>query len=133
MLDRDRSPVYASLIWLLDRGVLEEADLDQFERLKLCRNKLAHDLASVSLGTATDHLTLFPVMLELLSKIERWWIVNVEIPINEDLDGAEIDEAGIVPGRVMTVRILADLALGSDNEARAYLEYFQKHRAQSAK
>ena len=127
VLSRDKSRVYASLKWLLDRGAIDQADIDQFERLKLCRNKLAHDLASVSLGTATEHLTLFPPMVELLSKVESWWIVNVEIPTNEDFDGVEIDEAGIVPGRVMTVRVMADLALGSDKEATAYLDYFKKH------
>lgn len=127
VLSRDKSRVYASLRWLLDRGAIDQADLGEFERLKLCRNKLAHDLASVSLGTATEHLTLFPAMVELLSKIERWWIVNVEIPTNEEFDGVEIDEAGIVPGRLMTVKILADLALGSDKEAKAYLDYFKEH------
>lgn len=132
VLSRDKSRVYASLKWLLDLGAIDQADLDQFERLKLCRNKLAHDLASVSLGTATEHLTLFPAMVDLLSKIERWWIVNVEIPANEDFDGVDIDESDIVPGRVMTVRILADLALGSDKEAKAYLDYFKEHHGGNA-
>lgn len=71
-------------------------------------------------------------MVELLSKIECWWIVNIEIPANEDFDGVEIDEAGTVPGRVMIVRILADLALGSDKEAKAYLGYFKEHHAGNA-
>ena len=131
VLSRDKSRVYASLKWLLDRGVIDKTDLGQFERLKLCRNKLAHDLASVCLGTGTEHLALFPAMVELLSKIELWWIVNVEIPTNEDFDGVEIDEAGIVPGRLMTVKILADLALGSDKEAEAYLECLRGHRSGS--
>lgn len=122
----DKSRTYASLKWLHAKGAVDQADLAQFEKLKLCRNKLAHDLASVSLGTATEHLALFPAMVELLLKIERWWIVNVDIPTNGDFDGVEIDEADIVPGRVMTVRILADLALGSDKEAIAYLDYFKQ-------
>jgi hypothetical protein len=51
-------------------------------------------------GLPTDFAERFGDMTTLLDKIERWWIVNVEIPTNPDFDGKheEIDESGIIPG-----------------------------------
>src|SRR5579863_9847634 len=61
VLKRNRSPVYASLSWLLERRAIEQADIDLFETLKDCRNRIAHGMARVALPDGTlDHLTLFP-------------------------------------------------------------------------
>ena len=67
-------------------------------------------------------------IIELLCKIEKWWILNVEIPTNPDFDGKEIDEDGIVPGPIMTLRLLPDIALGSEEESNFYYKEFIKHR-----
>ncbi len=40
----------------------------------------------------------------------------MEIPTNPDFDGKKIDEEGMVPGKIMTLRLLADIALGSEEE-----------------
>ena len=133
VLSRNRSPVYASLHWLLDRAAIEQADIDIFERLKECRNRIAHEMAQVALSGGTfDHLTLFPDLVGLLRKIETWWIVNVEIPTNEEFDGKEIDEPGIIPGPIMTVKMMLDIALGSESKAGAYLKEFQSWRLRRA-
>jgi hypothetical protein len=88
-----------------------------FEQLKVCRNKLAHELPELAFSAELQHIELFPKLVSLLGKIERWWIVNVEIPTDADFDGREIDYEGIVPGRVMTIKMMLDIALGSQDEA----------------
>ena len=65
-------------------------------------------------------------MIDLLHKIEKWWILNVEIPTNPDLDRMEISEEGIVPGQIMTLRLLLDIALGAENESKFYYNEFIK-------
>ncbi len=126
VLSRNRSPVYASLSWLLERAAIAQADIDLFEKLKDCRNRIAHEMAQVALpGGTLDHVTLFPDLVGLLRKIETWWIVNVEIPTNEEFDDVEIEEAGIIPGPIMTVKMLLDIALGSESEATSYLKAFR--------
>ncbi len=71
---------------------------------------------------------MFPDLITLLKKVETWWILNVEIPTNEDFDGAEIDEAEVIPGRIMTLRTMLDVALGSEAEANAYLKALGEQR-----
>jgi hypothetical protein len=68
-------------------------------------------------------------MVTLLDKIERGWIVNVEIPTNPDFTSKEedIDENGIIPGPIMSLRMMLDVALGSDETASYYINEFKKH------
>jgi len=55
-----------------------------------------------------------------------WRITNVEIPTNPDYDGQEIDEGGIIPGLVMNIQLLCDIALGDDEGSRYYYNEFRK-------
>ena len=102
-----------------------------FERVKGCRNNVAHKLHSVlgSEGLPAEFSQCFADMVALLRKIEVWWITNVEIPTNPDFDGVEVDESGIVPGPVMTMQLLMDIALGDDERSRFYYDEFRKHTA----
>ena len=128
VLARKRSPVYASLDWLTEMNVIDDADVDAFNRVKACRNTLAHNLFSMlaSQGLPPDFEQCFTEMLALLRKIEVWWITNVEIPTNSDYDGSEIDEEEIVPGRLMAMQLLWDIALGDEERSRFYYNEFHK-------
>lgn len=102
VMSRNKSALYASLIWLQEHEAINEGDLKTFENLKKIRNQLAHQLFKVVTGQVeSEHASQFPVLVELLRKVEVWWVVNVEIPINPDYDGKEIDHAGIVPGALL--------------------------------
>lgn len=121
VLALSKSPLHASLEWLKKLDVIDDKDIEIFNEIKNCRNELAHEIANfISKGIKNDPLPLFGHMTDLLYKIEKWWIVNVEIPTNPDFDGTGIDEEGIMPGKIMTLRILADIALGSEEESKFY-------------
>ena len=128
VLARNRSPVYASLDWLRGMNVIGEADVDIFNRAKDCRNKLAHDLLSTlgSEGLPDGFDECFTEMVALLRKIAVWWITNVDIPTDPDFDGRDVDEEGIVPGSIMTIQLLRDIALGDGERSRFYYDEFRK-------
>ncbi len=127
VLSLNRNPLYASLSWLKNMNVINENDLMEFENIKKCRNEIAHEFVNfLFTGITVDPLTLFPKMTALLSKIETWWIVNVEIPTNPDFDGKNIDENSIIPGPIMTLRLLTDIALGSEEESKYYYKFIKE-------
>ena len=129
VLSLNKSPLYASLEWLKSMNVIDDADVVEFNKIKDCRNEIAHEIANfISKGPKIDPLPLFSKMTDLLHKIEKWWILNVEIPTNPDFDGQDIDEDGIVPGKIMILRLLADIALGSEEESKFYYKEFIKHQ-----
>lgn len=127
VLSRNRSQLYASLMWLRDNDVVDGADLTQFEKVKAWRNRLAHEMSSHVAGSLDlGYLELLPVLAALLKKIETWWIVNVEIPINPDMADAEIDESGIVPGPSISLQLMIEVALGDPDQSRFYVEELRK-------
>ena len=133
VLSRSKSPVHASLGWLKDMNVIDENDIRAFDRVKACRNVLAHRLFAViaSEGLPESFETCFGEMIALVRKIELWWITEVEIPTNPDFDGAEIKTEDIVPGRVLGMQLLCDIALGDDTTSRSYIETFRKLKSGS--
>lgn len=121
VLSRNKSAVYASLNWLLDQQAINESDLATFELLKKTRNLLAHRLFDVVTGQVeSPHQEQFNVLVELLRKIEVWWVVNVEIPTNPDYADEEIDEAGIVPGAILSLQMLLQVASGNTELLEAW-------------
>ncbi len=128
VLARNRSPVYASLEWLKNMNTIDDGDIAVFNRVKSCRNTLAHELFPKlsSDGLPPDFEQCFIDMIALLRKIEVWWIINIEIPTNPDYDGKEVDEEGIVPGPVMGMHLLMDIALGDEKQSRFYYDEFRK-------
>ncbi len=114
VLTRNKSPVYASLSWLQEHEAITSEDVAIYEAMKTTRNLLTHQLFSVVTGQVeSNHSQQFDQLVGLLRKIEVWWVVNVEIPTNPDYDGQDIDEAGIVPGPVLSLQMLIQVASGS--------------------
>ncbi|MCC6574229.1 MAG: hypothetical protein IT462_10600 [Planctomycetes bacterium] len=130
VLKRNRSPLHASLDWLRENGVIEDADLKTYDRIKDTRNKLAHEMFSFLAGG-----TLLPELLgrlgeasNLLKKIERWWIVNVEVPTNPSHDGQEIRDEDVVSMSEVLMKALMDVALGSEAESNQYIRAFRANK-----
>lgn len=129
VLSRNKSSVYASLNWLREQQAIDESDLATFEQLKKTRNLLAHRLFEVVTGQAeSTHQEQFTALVELLRKIEVWWVVNVEIPINPDYADEEIDEAGIVPGAILSLQMLLQVVSGSTELLDAWRNQRAKKR-----
>jgi hypothetical protein len=61
----------------------------------------------------------------LLRKIEVWWVVNFEIAINPDFDDQEIDQKDIMPGAVLSLQMLIQVASGNTE----LLEHWRKASA----
>ena len=118
---RNKSILYASLDWLEENEVIDKSDCEAFERIKKTRNVLAHELlAIVTAGKDIGHIERFQELVSLLKKIEVWWVVNVEIPVNPDFDEKKIDEEGIVPGPVLMLQMMLEVASGNDELLKHY-------------
>jgi hypothetical protein len=128
VLARNKSPVYASLDWLKDIAAIDNEDLAAFERAKALRNALAHELLTtlVSTGLPSKFEQRLAEMVALLRKIEVWWIVNVDMATDPDCEGRSFDEEKIVPGPLMFLQILFDVALGDDEKSSFYYKEWRK-------
>jgi len=123
----NKSLLYASLEWLKNMKIIDDNDIEAFNEIKKCRNQLAHEIVNfIAGGSSINPLPLFPKMINLLDKIEKWWILNVEIELNPNLNDKEIDKKGIVPGPIIMLRVLMDIALGNEKESSFYYNGFKE-------
>lgn len=121
VLSRNKNPLLASLDWLSDNDVVNENDRQAFERIRTTRNLLAHELPAMVMGSKDfHHVERFQELVALLKKIEVWWVVNMEIPVNPDFDGKEIDEEGIVPGPVLMLQMMLEVLSGNEELLKHY-------------
>ncbi|KJZ61742.1 hypothetical protein VD17_28225 [Pseudomonas fluorescens] len=126
VLALNKSPIYASLVWLKDAEAIDQGDIDVFDQLRQLRNSLAHELPEVVL--AGKNLALRERMqdvMNLMRKIEIWWIVNVEIETDPDFDGRDINPDEITPGPILMMQIMLEVLSGNE----ALREHYKSNAA----
>lgn len=101
----------SSCRWLIDNKVISEDEFNQIIKIKEIRNRIAHDLPKFLFDSEYSiDKDLFNQIKVLTLKIEKWWIIEVEMPTNPDLDGQEIDAESIVPGQELILSYIFNIA-----------------------
>lgn len=111
-------PVRGSIAWLRYMDVLSEEDENAIRRITDERNRLAHELAGIVLASEPhSFVEHFPTLVALVSRIEKWWIIKVEVETDPGLAEQEIDPDQVVPGVVLILHMLSQVALGEGEVA----------------
>jgi hypothetical protein len=128
---KDKSIVKATLLWLQESGAVTSEDIEQFDELRQYRNKLSHELITLLFEGLPEELPeKFSKLIELRVKIEKWWLLNIEIPTNPDFDNAgEIKEDEIMTSSQIFNRLVFDMLSGDEKKASYYKNEFEKHFA----
>lgn len=137
VLVRDKSVFRASLLWFKESGVVDDAAIALADRARQHRNEIAHELpAFVAKISRSVDVELLGKLCELLAKIDRWWIRNVEMAVNSDFDGQdpeEIPDEKIQSGNTIFLGLLFDIATGDESASAKFYEHFLKEARKQAK
>lgn len=126
VLSKDKNQVNASLKWLKEIGAIQENDIIVFHEIRKKRNKLVHEMMNlITEGLEEDMPELFVQMIDLKIKIEKWWIINIEIPTSGQAS-SEINEDDIMTSSQMFNRLILDMISGDEKKANFYREEFVK-------
>jgi hypothetical protein len=120
--------IKATLLWLRESGAITNEDENKFEELTNMRNNLAHEMSKMLLeGFPEIIYDLYVDMINLFNKIERWWIIEIEIPINPpDIPLENICWNEIQSVNVEFMRIMSEIAfIGNDKYMQMIKNYPQ--------
>ena len=69
----------------------------------------------------------FAQLIQLRVKVEKWWILNIEMPTNPDFDSdKKINEDDIVTSSQMFNKLFMDMLSGEEETASYYKNEFKK-------
>ena len=125
---KDKSILRASLLWLLEIEAIDENDILLIDDLRQYRNKLSHELMTLLFEGLPEELPVkFAQLIEVRIKIEKWWILNIEIPTNPDFhSGEKINADSIITPTEMLNKLIFDMLLGNEKTASFYRDEFLK-------
>lgn len=114
-----------SIAWFQSLGAINDEDYNKIRRAVETRNRIAHELREIIGGSVQVPFEEdFPNLIELLLKLERWWILNVEIATDPDFADKDIQAEHVTPGSIMALEMLRCISLGEDDEAWQYYMMF---------
>ena len=127
-----------SIEWLKKMSVIDDSDELSIREVTDVRNTLAHEMRYIvgGMNEMPDLEKWFPRILDLVTKIERWWFLSVEMQILLDSEGRildihgnphnldEINEDEIITGPMAIMQVLCQVALGDHDEAWALHHIF---------
>ncbi|MFT4176458.1 MAG: hypothetical protein QM627_07350 [Luteolibacter sp.] len=124
-------PFRSSVAWLIGMKAIDGDDERAIREFTEKRNTIAHELRGLVGGShQLDFDDVFQKILEMVAKIEKWWIVNIEIATDPEFYDKEIKADSVVPGSLLLLQILKDVALGEDDETWAiYREFLANAKA----
>ena len=120
VLSRHRSRFAASLDWLIEHGAVDAKDQELAQRIREHRNLIGHELPKI-IASSEHELDpqLFNDLFELVAKIDRYWIRELEIPSNSDfdhLDPYEIPDSEITSGNMIFLGMMRGIAIGETGD-----------------
>ena len=121
---KNNRTIKASILWLKESGAITNADETKFEELTNMRNNLAHEMSQMLFDGFPDNIyQLYVDMIELFEKIEKWWVIEVEMAINPtDIPYKNIDWNNITSVNIQFIKIMSQIAFTNTNEYKNIVE-----------
>lgn len=122
------SAFHGSIDWFRENEAISDEDIKTIDKMFEVRNALAHNMHGYVLENKDlpeNFDDCWASMITLFDKIEKWWVINIEIPTDPDMTPEKFDSIqwdGIQSGAVMTLQILLDVASGSRELLDMYLK-----------
>jgi len=118
--------IRATLDWFKEHEVINDKDIATFKKITNLRNEFAHNTLNVLItGLPDKSKELFEQMISLFEKITRWWIQEIEIPINSEMTEKEYNDLyldEVTSLNIVFLKMMSDIA---QNNTEEYLELYK--------
>lgn len=115
-LDTKNKALTASLLWFKSSGAIDDHDIQIFTESRKLRNKITHEMYGAIVEGGSAIAEQFALLYYLFCKIERWWVLEIEVPITDEIPAdAEIDVNGVMSGNMVVLNVIMDILMNDSN------------------
>lgn len=114
-LNTNNMALKASLLWFKKSGAIDDDDIQVFVESRKLRNQVTHKMLDTIVDGGGKIVEQFARLYSLFCKIERWWVVEVEVPITCEIPADEIDVNGVMSGNMVVLQIIIDILSNDSN------------------
>lgn len=115
-LNTKNKVLIASLLWFKNNGAIDDHDIQVFIESRKLRNKITHEMYGTIVDGGSAIVEQFALLYCLFCKIERWWIIEIEVSITDEIPAdAEIDVNGVMSGNMIVLNVIMDILLNDSN------------------
>lgn len=122
----------ASCLWFKKMDAIDDADIEIIQEIRAHRNNIAHELPNFLIDSHfAVNMQLLDSIQFMLAKIERWWIREVDMPVNPDYDNVDIStipDAEISSGRLVMMNLILSIIHGREEDLRHILAIVKRSR-----
>lgn len=109
----------ATMLWFLDMKAITQDEYDLFLELKERRNSFVHDMADhVWHGVTEKDIQSLVNLLKLSSKLDKWWINEIEISISGKYDLNEEEKKDVISFNLLVFGQMIQTLFGDETSSK---------------
>jgi hypothetical protein len=120
IIRKGKNRIDASLNWFIENNVISENDKVKIESFKMQRDLIAHNFIELMADDNKNlDVSLFFELNKMLDKIERWWVINIDMTSDEafdDFDYETLDEKEVLSGNMAVLNWVISCALDLEKD-----------------
>ena len=106
----------ASLLRFKQMKAIGDEDIQLFAKLRTTRNEVTHQMLQAIADGGSKYLMQLMELYKLFCKIERWWILEMEVPFGEEIPlDREIKEEDVMSGNMIILNAMIDILANDSN------------------
>ena len=113
---------HACCLWFKDQEAINESDLKEIAKARKHRNEIAHELPKfISKIDYNIDRQILDRLVEVVKKVDTWWIFEVEIPTNPDFSVADMDKIDsntVIGGNTIFLNTILSIFEGDDSQLK---------------
>lgn len=104
----------ASLKWFIQSDAITQSDYDTYQKIRKRRDDITHELLkNLNEGFKESDVKLFSDLLSIYSKLDKWWINEIEIPISGEDVPEDYDRESVCGGQAVELSIINSIILAN--------------------
>jgi hypothetical protein len=116
--DGKKNILKSTLLWFVEHNAITQEDYSTLIKIRDRRNQYVHEMATLFFkGIPEEDVKLLSELITLYSKLDKWWINEIEIPLSGEWLPDTYDENEVISGPFSMFTIMIDVLYGGKSEA----------------